>query len=271
VRKLIIIIALLATAMTVQAKLGETREQILRRFGGMEAVTANYSNVMMFQHKNLAQIYFDANGRSVVEMYYLSTRYTKADPYEIMRTVLDSRPRFTTTQVHPSCWQSTNSVYEVGFLIDPPPGYKWGFAVGYTSAMEQFAAWRDDKPKRSTVLQPSSPPEPEQPSRYYYSDPSRTPNDCSIIASKAYHELKDVTSWCQVISADLILSIGQGKHAVVAFKYQPDGHVFIYDELGSLELDTELEDTEAIKLAWQVKLNDLKVLMIVSDLKFVTH
>ena len=59
---------------------------------------------------------------------------------------------------------------------------------------------------------------------------------------------------------------GEGKEEVI-----PKLRFYNATAVGSLELDTTLEDAEAIKLAWQVKMNDLKVLMIVTDLHLVTH
>jgi hypothetical protein len=270
-KKLTMFIVLLAGAMTVQARISETKEQILKRFGGWEAVSSVYTlngqDVMMFRHKNVAYIYFNSNGQSELEIYHLSTRFNKSDAYDIIRTVIGGRPPFDETQVHSLCWESVNGVYKVAMMNRDalPHNYQWGIAVGRSAAVERFVSWPQEK--RREIVQPRPTEQPR-----YYADPSRTPNDCSIVASKAYHELKDTSSWCQVISAGLILpSVGECRHSVVAFKYQKDGHVFIYDELGSLELDTPLEDGDAIKMAWQDKLTNLKVLMIVSDLHFVTH
>ena len=106
-KKLTMFIVLLAGAMTVQARISETKEQILKRFGGWEAVSSVYTlngqDVMMFRHKNVAYIYFNSNGQSELEIYHLSTRFNKSDAYEIIRTVIGGRPPFDETQMHSLC------------------------------------------------------------------------------------------------------------------------------------------------------------------------
>ena len=198
-------VVLLAGAMTVQARISETKEQILKRFGGWEAVSSVYTlngqDVMMFRHKNVAYIYFNSNGQSELEIYHLSTRFNKSDAYEIIRTVIGGRPPFDETQVHSLCWESVNGVYKVAMMNRDalPHNYQWGIAVGRSAAVERFVSWAQEK--RREIVQPRPTEQPR-----YCADPSRTPNDCSIVASKAYHELKDTSSWCQVISAGLNLA-----------------------------------------------------------------
>jgi hypothetical protein len=83
----------------------------------------------------------------------------------------------------------------------------------------------------------------------------RPPNDCTIIAAQAYAKLKPATYWCQVIG--VVLTAAGDKplsHAMVFYKYQTDGNVFVYDERGGIELDTTAQDLDAIAVALQAKL-----------------
>jgi hypothetical protein len=252
-KKLIVVLVLLAGAMSAQARINETRAQIVKRFSARALVDDDVrQHIMTFHTKNTAFVGF-YNGRSVIESYVMSSAYSNKDANEVVRIVLGRMPKWR--KIDTGYWVSSDGVY--GLMTFP--------GDGLAKELKTLPHIYGDEPH------PDSTPVPRPPVASYYGDPSRTPNDCSIIASKAYHELKPTTAWCQVISAGLILPAGASRHAVVAFKYQKDGHVLIYDEMGSFEIDTTLEDTEAIKLAWQAKLNDLKVLMIIDDLKFETH
>ena len=76
------------------------------------------------------------------------------------------------------------------------------------------------------------------------------------MAAENYDRLKNITSWCQVIGMHYIVD-RTGKdfgHAVVAYKYEPDGHIFITDASGTFDLDTSDGDLESIRIAWQRKM-----------------
>jgi hypothetical protein len=83
----------------------------------------------------------------------------------------------------------------------------------------------------------STPSEPA-PSHSMPLDPTRSSNDCAIIASQAYGRLKTSASWAQVIGFDMLINGERRGHAAVVFKYQGDGPVFYYDAAGTIQLRT---------------------------------
>jgi hypothetical protein len=252
---------LLVSASVAQAKLGESRQQILKRFGGKDAMTfgETWGNRMEFQHKNFARIDFDDAGHSVLEMYYLSTPFNNKDANEIIKIVI-GKGTAVWREVRPGCWQSTNGKYQLAQMIDPPSGYLGGIVVAYSSAIDVAAAY--DQP---TTPKPQPDPTPE----VAPADPTRTPADCGIIAGQAHDRIKKFAAWSQIVGLNWLFPNGKpSAHAAVFYKYQADGNVFYYDEGGTLELDTTSQDLDAIKTALQAKIGKQRTVLA---LKFLTH
>jgi hypothetical protein len=270
-RLIIAIITLsVLSAMPAQAKLGETEAQIIKRFGIDALINRKVDTsltLLEFGRRNNVVVAIDQHGRSIFEFYRLRTGYNASDANEIAAKVLGG-VRWHWTRVDRCRRRTTDGAYEL-MLLPGYDEYRWSMAVGYTVAVDAFA---------TGVYNATAPAQPQPQPRYYVqpTDPSRTPADCGIIAAQAYSRLKPATSWCQVLSARLYIDGQKDGHAVVAFKYQPDGHVQIYDENGTLELPTTSEDIAAIWSAWEYTLsnasrNPYGAKVKVLDLHLLTH
>lgn len=257
--KRVIILLMTVLAANAQAKIGETRNQIIRRFG-RPVKDDGYS--LAFQGKNVALIGFDTTSRSQLEMYFMTTRFRVADADEIIKTVIGFMPVFKRRLAN-GCLQSSDSAYEVALQNDPGEGFKWVITVGRTGVVAAVIS-----PQRSPSPAPAASVAPRrQPSDYI--DPTRSPNDCAIIAAQAYARLKPSSNWCQVIGVHFQVK-GQDwpqDHAMVFFKYQPDGTVWVYDERGSKELPTTSTKLLDLKLALESQLAE----GVTVTLQDVTH
>ena len=168
-KKLLAIAVLLAVAMTAQAKVGETKVQIIKRFGAA-AIVHEQSNVegdyITFEGKNHVLVLFQ-NSRSICEVYLLRTGYSASDANEIVKTVLAGvRRRWNELDA----WRkrSTDGVYEIMLLPTNGRGtYKWGIAVGHSVTVASFGELMAKTDQAAVVPKP-------QPQT---ADPNRTPND----------------------------------------------------------------------------------------------
>jgi hypothetical protein len=257
----LLIAALVLVSATAQATLGESKQQILKRFGGVKAMTLGevWADFMEFRHKNLARIEFDDSGHSKLEMYYLSTPFNNKDANEIIKIVI-GKGTAVWREVRPGCWQSTNGKYQLARMIDPPSGYLWGIMIAYSSAIDVAAAYD---------LPTTPKPQPDHAPEIAPADPTRTPADCGIIAGQAHDRIKKFAAWSQIVGLNWLLPDGKpSAHAAVFYKYQADGNVFYYDEGGTLELDTASQDLDTIKTALQTKIGKQRTVLA---LKFLTH
>ena len=152
--------------------------------------------------------------------------------------------------------RSHDGVYELVLV----PGYnefRWGIAVGYTAGVDTFAKGLNEALGRNEQQLALTPPPSYQPAPtpHYYVNTSRTPNDCAIVAAQAYAKLKPNTYWCQIMDVHVETTTKVVDHAMVFYKYQPDGPAFVYDACGTLELNTSSEQpeelAEAVKPAMQ--------------------
>lgn len=73
----------------------------------------------------------------------------------------------------------------------------------------------------------------------------RLPQDCELVAQRAYAQLKPSAAWCQIIG----FMLAGGGHAAVVYKHQIDGPVIYYDANGSLNLGTTSTDLAVIEAA----------------------
>jgi hypothetical protein len=159
------------------------------------------------------------------------------------------------------CLQSSTGGYEVALQNDPGEGFKWVITVGRAGIVAAVTS-PERLPRPAASLAPR-----QQPS--YYVDPSRTPNDCAIIAAQAYAKLKPSTYWCEVIGVHFQINGTDWPqdHAMVFFKYQADGTVWVYDERGSKEIPTTSTTLADLKLAMESQLAD----GVMVTLRDVTH
>jgi hypothetical protein len=137
----------------------------------------------------------------------------------------------------------------------------WTMQVGQTWAV---TVTNNKQPRVAPAPQPAPAPEVN----FEPIDSTRPPADCAIVAAQAYARLKPVTYWCQIVGVDWIWPTGKSSgHAMVFYKYQADGNVFVYDENGALELDTTGQDLAALKVALQTKTSHRSV----QALRYLTH
>lgn len=81
--------------------------------------------------------------------------------------------------------------------------------------------------------------------------PGRTPNDCYIIASQIYTQLKKSSCWVKV--GGLVVTVKstneRAGHAVVFSQLTPESNIVMSDENGALELPTKSHDLRQIGAA----------------------
>jgi hypothetical protein len=242
------LVALLITLLpfSAQAKIGETRAQIIKRFGRAAMISGD-EYTLRFENKNYALVSF-VNGRSVMEIYWVGTRYSVADATEILNTVLGGdRWKWTTEG---NCMRTTNGLYEA--KISPTTGdgpYRWAIAVGYTKVVEAMVV--------SSATQKSSPtPAPA---------PETTPNDCLIVATEAFARLSKSAAWARIAGFKIWeagkASAGIG-HAVVFYQPTQASNVWLYDSNGSHDMGTQSHELATLITALN---RSLKVNYAVSD------
>jgi hypothetical protein len=247
-----IVTAILAgLAMTTQAKLDETRAEIIKRFSE-NALTENSEAALTFIGKNKATILFK-NGRSVIEVYDVKSKFAKADADDIVHIVIDRH--YAWDKLDAKSWQSKDGQFMVR-LLEPDPNYTWSIAVGYASQLRNInstPAPQYAQPRREPVTA------------------GRTPEDCAIIAAQAFSKLKPVTAWCQIIDLQFTNETGGHGHAIVAYKYQTQGNVMLYDADGTLEIQTSATDTGSIMLAFQTRLDAMGASDKIKSMRFITQ
>ena len=221
--------------MSAHAKIGETRAQLVHRFGPITAIQGRDGQLLEWDATNTAMILLDNTGRSAVEWYYMRSPYSASDANEIVKTVLGG-VHWRWTQVNAEMQRSTDGRYAIAlFTADPPLGYSWGIEVGYARSIEAFNA------------PPAATPPPWE--LVYPSQTVAPPNDCAIIAAEAYKRLKPVTYWCEIMGVRAETPAELVRHAMVFYKYQADGNVIVYDARGSIELNTTSEKLEDLAKA----------------------
>ena len=70
------------------------------------------------------------------------------------------------------------------------------------------------------------------------------PRDCALLASKGYKLIAPYTFWVKIIGLTLtdVKSKKPHAHVVLAWKITPASRVFIYDENGTIVLETHSTD-----------------------------
>jgi hypothetical protein len=262
---ILLLLLVLSLATKAQAKIGETVPELIKRFGSNYTESNGIYEFILKDVRDVRRLIVVVNGRSVTELYvfYAAPLNKNGEPpSDIVRGVLDKEsPRDKWHEVVPpygANYALQNRDDSVTALLRYSQGSNvWSLEVGYTWAT---AALNTPAPTVTPDPYPDTPVIAPTP------DNSRPPSDCAIIAAQAYARLKPVTYWCQIIGVSRTYSNGESvKHAMVAYKYQPDGHVFVYDEFGARELETTEQDLDAITKGLQA--GNVTVLA----LKFLTH
>jgi hypothetical protein len=279
-KRVIFLLALLSAISSAQARLGETVSQLVKRFGSnYECSGDGVCTFWLKQYAVLVQlgelIQTPKHQQvSVFEVYISTTPLVQGEPpNDIVRGILN-------TNSPKDKWHEVQRIFGADYAMqnkgasltallryseyDLRRNGLWVLEIGITSAVFDSNQNRDAAPD----VQPA--PRQVQPAPM----PQRTPrgdNDCGIVAMEAYARLKSTSPWCQVVAVRYIEAGNEYGHAVVAFKYQADGHVFIYDVSGSFELDTDAEVLEAIKLSWQRRINAIGSGQKLTSIRPLTH
>jgi hypothetical protein len=249
-----------------QAKVGDSLAQLCQRFGAYTIVSEGIYEFNVSSSQTIVS--FVMNNTSVDELYifYRPLNSDGEPPKEIVRFVLDSTSRNDK-------WHEVKPPFGTDYALQNKNDgltallrYKghassWSVEIGYTPTIVAL---------NSEPVRPRATPAPQVQTEPRSED-GRTPADCAIIAAQAYAKLKPVTSWCQIVGIRWSQN-GQPRmsHAVVMYKYQSDGHVFVYDESGTLELDTTSEDLDALQMVLQDRYQP-KFGVIIASLKYLTH
>ena len=132
-RLTLLVTALLASAMMAQAKIGETRDQLIKRFWRNQIVSQT-DDMIQFKGKNGIGIGL-RNGISVFESYSMTTEFNSKEADEIIKTVLGVKqvPKFDKI----GGGRFVSGIWEV--LIMQGHVYErtgWSIVVGYRDAID---------------------------------------------------------------------------------------------------------------------------------------
>jgi hypothetical protein len=264
-KKLVMIAVLLVSAMSAQAKIGDTFRQLVSRFGNYEADDAG--NLTFQRDGGKVYVMLSAyTNRCVVETYENDYMLDLDGPPkgpprpEIIRGILNvESPNDTWVEIAPIyggqyCLQAQRARY-IAVLKHWDKIGAWLLMVGEEQTVlkmaSRYVARKVTETPTPAPYVPPATPQPTAAPRYVPRDPSRPPNDCAIVAAQAYAKLKPNTYWCQIMGVHFETDTDVFNHAVVLYKYQPNGPVFVYDARGSVETRTtseRLEDlAEAVK------------------------
>jgi hypothetical protein len=72
--------------------------------------------------------------------------------------------------------------------------------------------------------------------------PSSLPNSCELIATEALRRMERAHVWCRI----LIIRYGDKHEAHALCVFQPHWQICVYDDTGTVELDTNSHDPNAI-------------------------
>jgi hypothetical protein len=138
-RLTLLVTALLASAIMAQAKIGETRDQLIKRFGRGQIVSQT-ADMIQFKGKFKGKNGVGGVGIglrhdiSVFESYSMTTEFNSKDAEEIIKTVLDVKQMPKFDKIGRSF---VSGIWEV--LIMEGHVYEktgWSIVVGYRDAID---------------------------------------------------------------------------------------------------------------------------------------
>jgi hypothetical protein len=261
-------VAILAVAGSASAKIRETQEQVIARSKRNSDIVKIETAVergkpmiyTYYRDGSFVAHVFGSGGKEIAMMSYTLKKRTSQDIAEIQKTY-PTKWYATGTQDGYITWESAN-----GLLMGRKPIGQYDH-VGIID-LHKMAEMPDPKeeglkPAREiTQEQPGIPLDSElndplyefSPEVFYATPLSRLPNDCFIIATKAYKELKPTAYWTR-IGSYMITENGKeiGRHAVCFSQPTPTANVYMYDENGALDTTTQSHDlTEIINAVNEV-------------------
>jgi hypothetical protein len=229
---IITLLAVAAFALPAHAKLGESRAQLIKRFGAAAIVDSHSSNYITFVGKNRVAVSLSANGYSVAESYMVKTKFSQEDADEIASTVIGMNvSKIKWDKLGAGHWVTQAGTYTL-VLLEPTQGYDWMIVVGFTDTVNaMFTSGPETTPSPTPRIEPRA----------------RSPKDCLIVATEAFARLSKTAAWARI--AGLVLS-NNGKvvagHAVVIYQPTSNSNVFIYDDDGSLDCHTQSHELTEI-------------------------
>lgn len=234
-----IIIAILALAGSALAKIGETREQVLRRENGRRQEIVAFcdeqlagKSALMVDYKDGSTIghVFGVNGREIVTLF---------DPN---RAVLNED--ITTWQgVFPTTWR---------VLERDGSSVTWISKSNLEMLATRKGIFICDRNKEAEVKAFQAKILSEEPVQVPAAKPAASPedNDCLIVATQMHARLRGSAHWSRIAAFGVI--DGQEKYGHAAVFYQPtsDSNVFMFDKnWGSLDLHTQSHDLNELIIA----------------------
>ena len=243
------LLAVASFALPAHAKLGETRGQLLQRFGKAACVKQD-ANAMVFKGKNTVIIGL-YNDRSVVEAYFLKGKADYKTFDEIVSVVIAPNAKQYDWVNHAGVWTTSDGRYsEASMESDDKTNCM--IVIGEPEAVQGFLEeYEPTKSANQATPAPATTPRVEP--------RSRSPKDCLIVATEAQARLSKSAYWSRI--AGFVLS-NNGKlvagHAVVFYQPTSSSDVFIYDEDGSLDLHTRTHELTEIIDAYNSRLQRIR-------------
>jgi hypothetical protein len=142
-RLTLLVTALLACAITAQAKINETRNQLIKRFGRNQIIKQTANSVAFKKGNNVVTATL-RNGVCVFESYSMTTEFNAKDAEEIIKTVLGTKTMPEFDKIGAGL---VSGVWEV--LLMKGHVYErtgWSIVVGYREFIDQVLANPDKRP-----------------------------------------------------------------------------------------------------------------------------
>jgi hypothetical protein len=231
-RKLVtIVVAIVALAASATAKIGETYQQVIAD-AQQDRDTADIgwdkerprTLVVWYLNGDVLGHQFGGDGREIAFDWLTKHDITDGEIAKVMR-VFRARWRAVQSKVGWRSWETES-------------GLRMGVRGRYLSILDMNRLTEIEENNPGTV---TSTPAPRP-------APSRSPNDCMIIATEAYNRLKPpVSHWANIAQLNVIENGKDvGGHAVLFYQPEAGGNVFMYDAGGTADMFTQSHDLSTL-------------------------
>ena len=231
-RKLVtIVVAIVALAASATAKIGETYQQVIAA-AQQDRDTADIewdkerprTLVVWYLNGDVLGHQFGGDGREIAFDWLTKHDITDGEIAKVMR-VFRARWRAVQSKVGWRSWETES-------------GLRMGVSGRYLSILDMNRLTEIEENNPGTV---TSTPAPRP-------APSRSPNDCMIIATEAYNRLKPpVSHWANIAQLNVIENGKDvGGHAVLFYQPEAGGNVFMYDAGGTAVMFTQSHDLSTL-------------------------
>jgi Protein of unknown function (DUF805). len=280
-----IAIITLSALSGAQAKIGETLPQLIERFGNKYQVEE--LNNADITYKFVGSYFMNAilrNGVCVTEIYFSDHPLENGEPpSKYVRGVLNAEaPGRKWTDRKPSTLgdyavASDDGKYwaELVYKRQRADRFTWSMAVYYVPALMNQPKEQEPTSAPALALAPTpvATPLPVMPT------PQSTPipmgehhyNDCLIVSTNVYNELKGKAYWCEIVGLGIKADGETSGHAVVVYQMEKDGLVYAYDpNLGSLFVGPNDKSISTISKALQYHWKTHDVPWTITNATFTT-